>query len=45
MAYLLPKSRHPMSDPYIELEEAWMAGEMTHAEACAIAEEMGYGDE
>jgi len=34
-----------MSDPYIELEEAWMAGEMTHAEACAIAEEMGYGDE
>ena len=34
-----------MSDPYLELEEAWMAGDMTQAEACAIAEEMGYGDE
>ena len=27
---------------YDDLEDAWMSGEMGHAEACEIAEEMGY---
>ena len=28
---------------YEEVEQAWMDGELSHAEACEIAEEMGYG--
>jgi len=34
----------PMS-LYHELEEAWLAGELTHAEASALAAEAGYEDE
>ena len=34
-----------MSDPYEDLERAWLNGDMSHSEACAIADEMGYGDE
>lgn len=29
---------------YEELEEAWMNGEISHAEAYEIANEMGYGN-
>lgn len=31
-----------MTDSYEELEQAWLDGEMSHAEACEIAAEMGY---
>ena len=31
-----------MMDPYDEVEQAWLDGEISHAEACEIAEEMGY---
>ena len=30
---------------YDELEEAWLSGEISHAEACEIAREMGYDDD
>ena len=37
------ESREPMSI-YEELEEEWLSGRMSHAEASAIAEECGYGE-
>lgn len=30
---------------YDALEEAWLNGEISHAEATELAEEMGYGDD
>ena len=30
---------------YEELEEAWLNGDLSHAEAAAIAKELGIGDE
>lgn len=30
---------------YEDAEEAWLNGEISHAEAREIAEELGYGDE
>lgn len=34
-----------MSDTYAEIEQDWLDGNISHAEACEIAREMGYDDE
>ena len=32
-------------NPYEEIEQAWLDGDISYRDACEIADEMGYTDE